>query len=231
MSDDPSLREARDRLLQHRLLSHEEEIELGKRMAEGDATAREALVTHNMRLVFTVARRYFSRDPAQSFDDLVQEGMLGLMRAVDKYDWTRGTRFSTYALWWIRQAIGRAIENSGQIRISVHATRGETRMSPCALEQARAVLELDAPVWGRDNLEKATVGELTPSGADTEAEAVQRLLVAQALGGVTAMQQEALVMMMQGVTRREIGARLGMSHGYAWFAVLQARKALGIAQV
>ncbi|WP_077534801.1 RNA polymerase sigma factor RpoD [Massiliimalia massiliensis] len=101
------------------LLSAEEEIELATRMNQGDAAARKRLSEANLRLVVSIAKRYVGR--GMQFLDLIQEGNLGLIKAVEKFDYTKGFKFSTYATWWIRQAITRAIADQARtIRIPVH---------------------------------------------------------------------------------------------------------------
>jgi RNA polymerase primary sigma factor len=101
------------------LLTAAEEISLAKRVERGDPAAKRMLIEANLRLVVSVAKRYVGR--GMPFLDLIQEGNLGLMRAVEKFDWRYGHRFSTYAIWWIRQAITRGLADQGRtIRVPVH---------------------------------------------------------------------------------------------------------------
>jgi len=106
---------------QYPLLTAAEERELAKRIEKGDSEARNILARSNLRLVVSIAKKYVGRSPDLTLLDLIQEGNLGLFRAVDKFDWKRGYKFSTYATWWIRQAITRALaDQSRTIRIPVH---------------------------------------------------------------------------------------------------------------
>jgi RNA polymerase primary sigma factor len=121
---------------QEMLLTHEEEIDLGRRVRAGDKKAREKLIEKNLRLVVSVAKKY--RGMGLPFGDLIQEGNIGLMKAADKYDPERGWRFATYATWWIRQAVQRAVADKGRtIRVPVHMGEKMRKM-------ARVYYELSA---------------------------------------------------------------------------------------
>ena len=117
------------------LLTHEEEIDLSKRAKQGDARARQRLIEKNLRLVVSVAKKY--RGYGLPFEDLIQEGNIGLMKAVEKFDPDRGFRFSTYATWWIRQAVQRAVADKGRtIRVPVHMTEKIRKVSRALSELA-----------------------------------------------------------------------------------------------
>jgi RNA polymerase primary sigma factor len=111
----------------HSLLTAEEEIDLAQRIERGDLAAKERMINANLRLVVSQARRY--QGHGLPMEDLVQEGMLGLIRAVEKFDWRRGFKFSTYGTLWIRQALQRGLQNHGRtIRLPVHVAQRQTKV-------------------------------------------------------------------------------------------------------
>jgi RNA polymerase primary sigma factor len=127
------------------LLTKEEEIELAKLIERGDEEAKERMINSNLRLVVSIAKRY--QGHGLSLLDLIQEGIIGLMRAVEKFDWRRGFKFSTYATWWIRQAVQRGVANKSRtIRLPVHIADREQKMA-----RAERVL---APQLGRQPTEE-----------------------------------------------------------------------------
>ena len=139
------------------LLKPEEEPELAKRILEGDEEAKQRLINCNLRLVVNIAKHYVGR--GMQFLDLIQEGNLGLMKAVDKFDYTKGYKFSTYATWWIRQAITRAIADQARtIRIPVHMVETINKMTRI---QRQLIQELGREPTAEE-ISDAMGGELTP---------------------------------------------------------------------
>lgn len=208
------------------LLTQEQELRLAARCAEGDKDAKDTLITSNLRLVVSVAKRFNGK--GMSFGDIIQEGNIGLMRAVDKYDHTKGFRFSTYATWWIRQAIVRALADKAfDIRIPVHMwdmvnkVRRERARLMKELERepsleeysetlglpedrvkeilniTKTVVSLDTPVGEEED---TTIGDFIP---DDAAEAPDEAVSKSMLNGIvielldTLTQREAMVIKMR----------------------------------
>jgi RNA polymerase primary sigma factor len=121
----------------YRLLTAAEEVELAKRVEQGDTAAKERMITSNLRLVVSIAKKY--QGHGVSLLDLIQDGVIGLNRAVEKFDWRKGYKFSTYATWWIRQAVQRSVANQGKtIRVPVHVHERRQKLG-----RARTKLELE----------------------------------------------------------------------------------------
>ncbi len=156
----------------YQLLKPEEEIELAKRIERGDLAAKERMINSNLRLVISVARKY--QGQGLPLGDLIQEGMLGLIRAVEKFDWRKGFRFSTYATLWIRQAIGRGLSNTSRtVRMPVHIGQRARKIARTerelaaklnrdpTLEEIAAKVEL--PV---EEVEEIRAADLIPTSLD-----------------------------------------------------------------
>jgi RNA polymerase primary sigma factor len=137
----------------HRLLTAEEEVELAKRIERGDQEAKERMINSNLRLVVSLAKKYQASQ--LSLLDLIQEGILGLIRAAEKFDWRRGYKFSTYATWWIRQAIERGVANKARtIRMPVHVLQRERKLDRAERE---LMLEFGRPPTDEEVADRADV--------------------------------------------------------------------------
>jgi RNA polymerase primary sigma factor len=209
--------DALDQLLQRanefKLLRPDEEIELAQRIERGDLLAKERLINCNLRLVVSIARRY--QGHGLTLNDLVQEGMLGLIRAAEKFDWRKGFRFSTYATLWIRQAIQRGLDNTGRtIRLPAHVAtkarkvgraRGELAVKlerdpepaeiaaavDMPVEEVEAIVAVDRNPSSLDmrlgdDDDSATLGDLQAGEAPPPEEEVHETIVAERVAAAIA---------------------------------------------
>jgi RNA polymerase primary sigma factor len=156
---DDALTQYLEEIGRHKLLTAADEVELAQRIEKGDLRAKERMMTANLRLVVSLAKRY--QDRGLPLFDLIQEGNVGLMRAVEKFDYRKGFKFSTYAVWWIRQSLARALADKGRtIRLPVHIAE---RLHRVQRTERRMVLQL-----GRDVTDEELAEELGLTVAEVE---------------------------------------------------------------
>jgi RNA polymerase primary sigma factor len=236
------------------LLTPADELRLARRIERGDLDAKQRMVEANLRLVVHVAKRYQRDDSGMTLPDLVQEGTLGLLRAVEKFDYRRGYRFSTYAVIWIRQSIGRAIENKGRtIRLPVHMgrrlralDRAERRLrtelgrDPAPAELAGALEWLPEDVVHTLDLRRATLSLDEPVGHSDGSPLTRGALIAEdadeapeALAATAALRADVRAALQQLSPRERavVEVRYGLDQGPAGVAETARRLGLRAAEV
>ncbi len=204
----------------HRLLTLEEELALGRRIQAGDKAALSELVEHNVRLVHKLARKVYAEDPAMTYDDLVQIGMLGLMHAASKYEPERGFKFSTYATWWVRQYISRAILASGPIRRTTYPSYQHKRRASIrahAIRQA-PIARLAAPLRDRrgDESDATLIDLIASPGPSVEEQVLSAIEVERIIAALRLNErgEAALRDYLNGYSRDEVQQKYGVSHSW-----------------
>ncbi len=237
-----------DEVSRHRLLTAGEEVELTRRIERGDFEAKERMVNSNLRLVVSIAKHYRGQDVP--LVDLVQEGILGLIRAVEKFDWRRGLKFSTYATPWIRQAIERGIAYKARtIRIPVHVLQRERRIRRTVPELSarfgreptdeEVAAEAELPVHQVREVREAarTVTSLDRPVGDEEGTSLGELFASDGEEPVEEVEREAREAIVQRVVselpdreREILRRRYGLTHDRRPQTVEQVVRSLGVSR-
>jgi RNA polymerase primary sigma factor len=168
------------------LLTAEQEVELSKRIEKGDKAARDKMIASNLKLVISTAKKYQNR--GCYFEDLIQEGNIGLMKSVDKFDWRRGCRFSTYATWWIRQSIVRHLEDQSRtIRVPGHISSSYSKIQ-------RAIREFRDEVNREPTIEEICEAlGLTPDSVESVLQSMKFTLSLDALSSSSSDDERSLI--------------------------------------